>query len=166
MEPTLGKISVGGIKLSPELILIRLFPKAGFPIEEIFRRLTERQINLTGVTLEAEEGRLTGHCCISAQDRLSAEEALQSLKSQYEMQAAVGTLTIFPHQSRLDLMGRLLSTLGHSGLPVYGMDSSFSSLTVTTDYARLDDAVSAVCRVVQLPENHAPFRPEFLVKQL
>ena len=166
MKPAVEKIAIGGLKLSPELIQIRLFPIGGFPIEEHFRRLTDRQINLTGVTLDAEEGSLTGLCCISAQDRLSAQEALQSINAQFEMQPAVGTLTIFPHQSRLDLIGRLLSALGRWGLPVYGIASSFSSLTITTDYAGLDDAVSAVCSIVSLPENHAPFRPEFLVKQL
>ena len=63
-------------------------------------------------------------------------------------------------------MGRILSALGQAGLPVYGITSSLSSLTITTDYRRLDDAVSTVCQVVTLPDNHAPFRPEFRVKQL
>jgi hypothetical protein len=165
-EPTLEKIAIGGIKLSSELVLIRFFPKTGFPVEALFRRLTDRQINLTGVTLDAEEGFQSGLCCISAEDRLSVEETLQAFSGPFEIQSSVGTITIFPHQSRLDLMGRLLSTLGQIGLPIYGMASSFSSLTIITDYVRLDDAVSAVCRVVRLPENHAPFRPEFQIKQL
>jgi hypothetical protein len=69
-------------------------------------------------------------------------------------------------QSRLGLIRAVLSAINQAGLPVYGLASSHSSLTITTDYLRLDEAVEAACQVVALPDNHAPFRPEFRVKQL
>ena len=166
MKPSIPKLPVGGLKLSPELVQIRLFPKAGYPVEEMFGRLADRKINLTGVVLEANDGHLNGIGCILAEDRLPAEEALRNFEGSFEMLAPVGTLTIFPHQARLELFARLLSALGSSGIPVYGIVSSFSSLTITMDYQRLDEAVSVVCSIVRLPENHAPFRPEFRVKQL
>ncbi len=160
------KFSIGGLKLSLELIQIRLFPDAGLPVTEMFRRLADQQVNLIGVILDAVDGQMTGVCYISVEDRQAAEQALQSFEGLYELQSPVGLLTIFPHQSRSELMGRIFSALGHAGLPVYGITSSLSSLTITTDYRRLDDAVSTVCQVVTLPDNHAPFRPEFRVKQL
>ena len=166
MNTPAEKFPVGGLKLSPELVQIRLHPEAGRSLTEIFRRLADHQINLTDGSLDITDGRPTGFCLISAEDRLSAEQVLQPFEGAFEMVWPVGTLTIFPHQSRLALMGRILSALGSIGLPVYGIASSLSSLIITTDYGRLDDAVSAVCRVVSLPENHAPFRPEFRVKQL
>ena len=49
----------------PELIQIRLFPDTGLPVTEMFRRLADHQINLTGVILDAVDGQLTGVCCIS-----------------------------------------------------------------------------------------------------
>ncbi|MBI4766268.1 MAG: hypothetical protein HY787_16985 [Deltaproteobacteria bacterium] len=158
--------SIGGLKLSPELIQIRLFPDTGSLVTEMFRRLADQQVNLIGVVLDALDGQMTGVCYISIEDRLAAEQALQPFKGLYELQSPVGLLTIFPHQSRSELMGSLFAALGHAGLPVYGIASSLSSLTITTDYHRLDDAVSAVCQVVTLPDDHAPFRPEFRVKQL
>jgi hypothetical protein len=166
MKPSTPKLPVGGLKLSQELVQIRLFPKAGYPVEEMFRRLADRKINLTGVVLEANDGHLNGMGCILAEDRLPAEEALRPFEGSFEILGPVGTLTVFPHQGRLELFGRLLSALGNSGISVYGIVSSFSSLTIILDYPRLDEAVSVVCAIIQLPENHAPLRPEFRVKQL
>lgn len=165
MDVPIRKFPIGGLKLSSELIQLRLLPKAEFTMAEMLRRLADRQINLFGVTLDTVDGRLTGACCLSAEDRLKAVGALQPFEKAYEILSPVGALTIFPIQSRVALIGQLLSVLGTDGLPVYGIASSLSSLTITTDYLRLDDAVTAVCRVVTLPDNHAPFRPEFRVKQ-
>jgi hypothetical protein len=160
------KFSIGGLKLSLELIQVRLFPDSGTSVTGMFSRLAGHQVNLIGVMLDAFDGRINGVCYISVEDRQLAEQALQPFEGSYEFQSPIGLLTIFPHQSRSELMGLLFSALGHAGLPVYGIASSLSSLTITTDYHRLDDAVSTVCQVVALPDNHAPFRPEFRVKQL
>ncbi len=166
MDPLIRKFSIGGLKLSSELIQLRLFSNNTLPVTEMFQRLADHQINLINVTLDAVDGQLTGICCVSTEDRRSAEQALQPFKSFFEMRSNVGTMTIFPIQSRLDLIREVSSALGRAGLPVYGMASSLSSLTIATDYHRLDEAVYAVCQVVELPDNHAPFRPEFRVKQL
>ena len=166
MDSSLSKLPIGGLKLSSELVQIRLLPNSGFSVTEMFRRLAEHRINVTMVSLDATDGELTGIGCIFAEDRLLAEAALQPHAAAMDMLSPVGALTIFPHQARLLLIENILSSMGQDGLPIYGMASSHSALTLTTDYRRLDDAVSAVCLVVSLPENHAPFRPEFRVKQL
>jgi hypothetical protein len=165
MDSSFSKLPIGGLKLSSELVQIRLLPDSGFSVTEMLRLLADHRINVTMVSLDATDGELTGIGCIFAEDRVPAESALQSLAAAIDMLSPVGALTIFPHQARLLLIGKILSALGEDGLPVYGMASSHSALTLTTDYRRLDDAVSAVCRIVSLPENHAPFRPEFRVKQ-
>ncbi len=166
MDSSLSKLPIGGLKLSSELIQIRLLPNSGFSVNEMFRRLAEHRINVTMVSLDATDGELTGIGCIFAEDRRLAEAALQPIGAAVDMLSPVCAMTIFPHQARLLLIGRILAALGRDGLPVYGMASSHSALTLTTDYRRIDDAVAAVCRVVSLPENHAPFHPEFRVKQL
>ena len=166
MEPLIQKLAVGGIKLSPELIQIHLLPGSAAAVNQVFRRLADFRVNLTLVSLEAMAGPLTGVFTIFAEDRLSAESALQPFRGAFELLSPVGALTIFPHHSQPALIGGLLAVLGAAGLPVYGLASSLSALTVTTDYRLLDQAVAAVCRLVDLPDNHAPFRPEFRVKQL
>ncbi|MBU1056165.1 MAG: hypothetical protein KKC46_20420 [Proteobacteria bacterium] len=166
MNPTLSKLPIGGLKLSSELVQIRLLPNSDFSVNEMFSRLAEHKINVTIVSLDATDDQLTGIGCILAEDRALAERALLPLAAAIDMLSPVGAITIFPHQSRLLLIEKILSAMVQDGLPVYGIASSHSALTLTTDYRQLDNAVSAVSRIVSLPENHAPFRPEFRVKQI
>lgn len=165
MDTYLSKLPIGGLKLSSELVQIRLLPNSGVSVTQMLRCLSDQKINLTMLSLDATEGELTGIGCIFAEDRVLAEIALQPLAAAIDMLSPVGALTVFPHQSRILLIDSILSAMVRDGLPIYGLASSHSALTLTTDYRRLDDAVAAVCRIVTLPENHAPFRPEFRVKQ-
>ncbi|MEW6187581.1 MAG: hypothetical protein AB1585_17770 [Thermodesulfobacteriota bacterium] len=166
MDSPVRKFSVGGLKLSAELVLLRLKASEAVQIVHMFRVLTEHQINLIGVTLDAFHGRLDGVCSLLAEDRVKAEKVLGIFQGCLEMTAPVGTITVFPVQARIELLSALFAAWGGAGLPLYHIASSTSSLTITTDFQLLDDAVSVVSRVVSLPENHAPFRPEFRVKQI
>ena len=87
------------------------------------------------------------------------------LRENIEILPAVGALTLFPHYSNLKLLGLFFYLLGEAHLPLYGMASSISSLTFITDYPQLDNAVSTLLEYVDLPPNHAPFRPEIHVIQ-
>ena len=82
-----------------------------------------------------------------------------------EFVPGVGTLSIFPHHSNLKLLGLSFCLFGRQNLPLYGVASSISSLTFITDYAQLDNAVSILLEYMDLPPNHAPFRPEIHVIQ-
>ncbi len=160
------KLPVGGIKLSLELIQIQLPSHPAIPVHRVFSCLADLRINMTLVVLDTVGGCFSGACCVPAEDRRKVDAALAPMAGNYRILAPVGALTVFPHQSRLELVGRTLAAMREAGAPVYGMASSFSAITVTTDYLRMDDIVAAILRVVELPENHAPFRPEFRVKQL
>lgn len=87
------------------------------------------------------------------------------LKEHLEFIQGVGTLSIFPHHSNLKLSGLSFYLLDKQSLPLYGMASSISSLTFITDYSQLDKAVSILLEYMDLPPNHAPFRPEIQVIQ-
>ena len=87
------------------------------------------------------------------------------LSESLEFVPGVGTLSIFPHHSNLKLLGLSFYVFGKQNLPLYGMASSISSLTFITDYSRLDEAVSTLLEYMDLPPNHAPFRPEIHVIQ-
>lgn len=145
---------------------MRLMADETVSVVDMFRVLTERQINLIGVALDEVEGRLEGICLLLAEDREKAEKALRIFQGCVEVTAPVGNLTVFPVQSRVELLSGILEAWGGAGLPLYHVASSTSSLTITTDFQLLDDAVSVVSGLVSLPENHAPFRPEFRVKQI
>ncbi len=87
------------------------------------------------------------------------------LKENLEFIPNVGTLSIFPHHSNLKLLGVSFYLLSKVRLPLYGMASSISSLTFITDYSLLDEAVTTLLEYMDLPANHAPFRPETHVIQ-
>ena len=78
----------------------------------------------------------------------------------------VGTLTLFPHKRSLDMLGLAVEVLISAGITIHSFCTSISALAVNIDYHRLDSAAAALRRVFELPENHAPFRPEFCVRQL
>jgi len=86
------------------------------------------------------------------------DNLLQPHKISSEVTTSVGTLTLFPHQASLNILGLVLTIFGQHELPVYGMNSSISALAINTDYHRLDEVAQLLKSAFLLPENHAPFR--------
>ena len=164
------KIRINGIKLSSELVQINLLNAS--PPENsrslFFRRLSQHQINIPFILLTGMEEKIQVSCCVEADDinrikKVVAEEP--DLKRNIEFIPSLGALSMFPHRSNLKLMGLALYLFSKAGLPLYGMASSISALTLITDYSNLDRAVSILLEYIDLPPNHAPFRPEFHVIQ-
>lgn len=160
------KLSIHGLKLSPELILLRLPPGSDPPARQIFRKLAANKINLTSVVLEGTPKGLAGACCIDAGDRLQVERALAGMMDGIETTTAVGALTVFPHRRQLPLLTAILGALGASRIPLLAIASSLSALTFILPYRRLEESVAAICNVARLPANHAPFQPQFRVRQI
>ncbi len=164
------KIRISGIKLSHELVQINLLNRFFSQDSRFlfFRLLAQNQINTPFVLIAGMGEKVQGSCCVAAADaertkRLVAMEP--DLKEAVEFISPVGALSVFPHQSKLRLLGLCVYIIGQVGLPLYGMATSISSLTFITDYRQLDSAVSALLKYLDLPVNHAPFRPEIHVIQ-
>jgi hypothetical protein len=164
------KIRINGIKLSHELVQVNLLDRS-LPQDFrtlFFRLLAQHQINIPFILITGMGEKIQGSCCVAAEDvdhvkKLVAMEP--ELKENVKFISSVGALSVFPHQSKLRLLGLCLYILGKVRLPLYGMASSISSLTFITDYLQLDSAVSALLKYLDLPPNHAPFRPEIHVIQ-
>lgn len=161
-----GKVSIHGLKLSFELVLLKLPAGGDPPAREVLRRLSAARINLTCVVLDGGEPGVAGTCCIDAEDRPLVERILVQCPGVMAQSETVGTLTVFPHRYQLDLLAAILRSLVRENIPLAGIASSLSALTFILPYKQLDQAAAAVCRVAQLPANHAPFRPQFRVKQV
>jgi len=164
------RIRINGIKLSTELVQInilnRLLPQDSRAL--FFRLLTQHQINIPFILTSGMGEKITGSCCVAAEDIHRIKKVVAGepkLKENLEFIPGVGTLSIFPHQSKLKLLGLSFYLLSKQNLPLYGMASSISSLTFITDYSQLDKAVSILLEYMDLPPNHAPFRPEINVIQ-
>ncbi len=164
------KIRINGIKLSNELVQINLLngSRAQDFRALFFRLLTQNQINIPFVLVTGMGEKIQSSCCVATEDinRVKKLVAMEpELKENIELFAAVGALTLFPHHFNLKLLGLSFYIIGQARLPVYGMASSISSLTFITDYSQLDSTVSALLKYLDLPSNHAPFRPEIRVIQ-
>ena len=164
------KIRINGIKLSNELVQINLLN--GSQAQDFralfFRLLAQNQINIPFILVTGMGEKIQGSCCVAAEDANCVEKLVAmkpELRENIEILPAVGALTLFPHYSNLKLLGLFFYLLGEAHLPLYGMASSISSLTFITDYPQLDNAVSTLLEYVDLPPNHAPFRPEIHVIQ-
>jgi len=164
------KIRINGIKLSTELVQInflnRFFSKDSRVL--FFQQLAQHQINIPFILTSGMGEKIIGSCCVAVEDINRVKNIVEGehrLKEHLEFIPGVGTLSIFPHHSKLKLLGLSFYILGKHPLPLYGMASSISSLTFITDYSQLDNAVSILLGYMDLPPNHAPFRPEIHVIQ-
>jgi aspartokinase len=164
------KIRINGIKLSTELVQINLlngsFSQEFRPL--FFRLLAQHQINIPFILTSGMGEEIIGSCCVAVEDIHRIKKVVKEkpkLKDNLEFIPGVGTLSIFPHHSKLKLLGLSFYLFGKQRLPLYGMASSISSLTFITNYSQLDEAVSILLEHIDLPPNHAPFRPEIHVIQ-
>lgn len=159
-------LHIRGIKMSTELVLVRMPPNIAPPPREIIRRLAAERINLTCVVLGSAEDCLSGVFCIDAEDLTQMEKVLVDVIDVLVPTTSVGTLTFFPHEGCLDLLDIVLRAFGSRDISLLAIASSISALTVALPYQQLDEAVEEICRFVYLPANHAPFRPQFRVRQV
>lgn len=168
---TEARIRLEGIKLSLEMVQLNCIDRPGDMLRgaRLLRLLAENRINLPFVGVSSTRGQTICSCCLETEDYLRSQGLLEldpDLNSSVERIAPVGTLTFFPHQSSLQLLGLVMAVFGRTGLPLYGTGTSISALTVSTDYRLLDRALSALETVVELPAHHTPFRPEFRIRQM
>ncbi len=185
------KIGIGGIKFSPELVQYshQALSPADRSLAGLLRCLAERRINLPFLCLSFADSRAHSTFCIAATDHAQVEMLLDAyprtsdkdypgfsgrgqsskirfLRDQLQSIHGVGTLTLFPHRRSLLLLGRVVELLGQAGISIHSLCTSISALAINIDYLLLDQAVAVLERMVELPDNHAPFRPEFSVRQI
>lgn len=179
------KISLGGIKFSEELVHVAHC--ACSPSDRSFihlmERIAEKRINMPFICAGAIGGTTRSTFCVAAGDfvflsrlvdsqTLSVEETdpqssigLPS-RDQLQITHQVGTLTLFPHRRSLAILGHVVEVLGQAGIAIHSLCTSISALALNLDFHLLDHAVEVLEKIVELPDNHAPFRSEFTVKQI
>ncbi len=157
------KLAVGGIKLSTPLVLIRWEALDPQTLESAFERLASAQINLLVVMIDAAEHAPCGMFCIDASEIDRAQPILQTVDGIRRI-APVVAISVYPFGRRLTLLGKILQAFADRALPVYAIGSSLASLVVLTEYDRRKECIESLLDHVRLPENHAPFEPEFRVR--
>ncbi len=164
-----GLIPLGGVKFSEELALATLSadtPPTGVEVD-VLCALAGHQINLFYLSVSRSAGR-TRVCVCVAVDQIRLVESLAETAARgiwtCRSVNSVGLLTFFPHESRLEALTRSLGVFAESRLPVFGVCSTLAALTFVTAFAELERASERLRDVFGLPENHAPFTPEFRIK--
>lgn len=164
-----GMISLGGMKFSEELSLVMLAADAPPPGAEVdvLRALAGEQVNLFYLSVARTADRTRVSLCVAA-DRIALTENLAARAAGRpwgcRSVGSVGLLTFYPHARRLEALTRSLAVFAASGLPVFGIASTLSALTFITAFAELERASECLRGAFGLPQNHAPFKPEFRVK--
>jgi len=181
------KIGIGGIKFSEELVQITLC--TALPcvnpdlLVELIGRIAAKRINIPFVCSGRHGKNSLNTFCIGVADFQTFERILEDVRlpekkggfssgegpSQYttlQIVHQVGTLTLFPHKRSLDMLGLAVEILTSAGIAIHSLCTSISALAVNIDSHRLDFAAQVLRSTFELPENHAPFRPEFCVRQL
>ena len=166
-----NKIRVDGIKLSQELIHINIITRPGKEDlnTRFLRSMAENRINCPILFYSAMDRRSQGAVCIASEDspRLNQMLALDpDLKENVQYISPVGAMSLFPHKFSLKLLGCLMHVFGKADLPIYGMATSLSALTLTTDFQMLDGAIESLKPYISLPPNHAPFRSQLRIKAI
>jgi len=170
LPPDDTRIDIGGIKFSPELVqyTCRQASAADRSLAELLRQLAERRINLS-FFCSGRDGELSRSTfCVAAVDAAAVDRILagQSWPERVERIAPVGTLTVFPHRRSPALLGRVVAALAEAGITIHSLCTSISALSVNIDFPQLDEAVAILEGVVDLPEHHSPFRPDFSITQI
>lgn len=165
------RVSVGGIKLSPEQVQF----SSTRPVSEqclltpALKCIAGRHINITYLSSSVTSGQVSVSLCVEAAHHMEVKGILETaVKSPQHLQCipSVGTLTIFPHRNSFVLPGRILQAFAVNNLPIYGLCTSISALSVVTAFNRLDSAITALEDIVEVPRNHSPFRQELTIRQI
>jgi len=173
-------MQVGGIKFSPELVqyTCRQLAAADASLPVLLRQLAGRRVNLTYFCSDRDGDLLRSTFCVAAAAALEVDALLAALPpddgiagdrrwaDRVQRLAGIGTLTVFPHRRSPTLLGRVVAALAGAGITIHSLCTSISALSVNIDYLLLDRAVAVLAAVIDLPEHHSPFRPEFAVTQI
>jgi len=164
------RIRIEGIKLSGELAAInfRNLPGEKDFISRFCQILAENQVNLLFLSTTSLRKNNQISCCVAATDldivkKLIASEPVMASHTEFIL--PVGSLSIFPHQFSLKILGLILNIFGRINIPLYGLTSSLSALTCITDYAHLHTAVKAIRENIDVPSDQISLKPEIQVKQ-
>jgi len=165
------KLSIGGIKFTENIALLSITE----PIDKadtaplFFRFLSENEINIFMLSRVMDDQAIRTDCSVSEDDLDNIYKLIFSfpeLKERLKVLHGLGAISIYPHKSRMKLLGKILFAFGNRKIPIYNMTSSISSFTFLTDCNRLNKAAEALQENFRLPENHAPFQKQFCIKHV
>lgn len=166
---TFSRFRLGGIKLSGELTLLSC--RYDHAQRELFARVLDaiaaQQVNIHYLCHSSNSDTDISTLCVARENNEATHHLFHPFDpSRMQYIQHTGTLTLFPHRSSIRLMLNVLRLFKQNDLTVHSFCTSISALTLVMNYMDLDRSVSVLGEVVDLPQNHAPLRQEFTIRQV
>ena len=163
-----GRRQIGGIKLSEELNMFACRHGSQQRFGLALACIATQQINITYLCHGANEAVMTTTLCVPSAQGAAALACLEQVCGTENVlrREAAGAITLFPHNRSITLLSTIIRIFRRNALPLHGFCTSISALTLLTDYDRLDDIVALLLQILKLPDNHAPLRQEFCIRQI
>jgi len=165
------KVRIGGIKFSEELVQVEVVCQSpeDSSIYPLLQLIADKNINITFlcyslVTQKPETVFCVNHSELHEIQRILNKSSLRNIN--INIIPSVGTLTFFPHRNQFRLLGLLTNFFGSHKFPIHSLSTSISAIALNTDYNLLDIIAERLLNIIELPENHAPFRQGFRVTQI
>jgi len=167
------KLKIGGLKQSLELSQFDLRgPDSSEKIVlGITKLLASQRINIEFLTYYPNRDNYHQLTFCINQDKFSDTSKILKKQGPLPMgweincRGHVGIISIFPQHSALKMLAVIIVSWGKESIPIHGIATSLSAISFTTDYHVIDKAVEVIQGLFQLPDNHAPLKPEILYYQ-
>ncbi len=165
--------NIGGVKQSLELCQFDI--KGPGIKEETVHRITgllaSRKINIDFLTYSSSSKGCATLTLCTAQNKM--HEAMRAIKGGSALfpdcslnhREHVATVSVFPLDRALNILGLLLRSCSRKAVPVYGIATSLSAISFITEYSSIENVLWAIRETFQLPENHSPLKPEIVFYQ-
>ncbi len=165
------KVRIGGIKFSEELVQVTVACTSpdDSSIYQLLSLIAERNINITFLCHSSATKTLESIFCVESSDFGKIQQVLKFLSFENEQVTfipSVGTLTLFPHRNNFTLLGQIINFFGKYKFPIHSISTSISAIAINSDYFLLNEIAEKLQTIIQLPDNHAPFRQVFRVTQI
>lgn len=164
------KIQTGGVKVSGKLLRIHVVdPVSGEKgTGRLCRLLTEEKISIVFLTIGRSGEHTVTSCCVDIGHETRVRKLIESeemLRGRARFTGAVGLLSMFPHQSQLEVLGISLLALGAVNLPILDLSSSLAALSFVLRYTDLETAVTALSQFFSFPKDSVQLRSTVHVRQ-
>lgn len=153
------------LKLSPPMagIMFRQVPSARCLKESVCQMFAKNGLNMTFLATVASTGMEDLFCCLDEADGTRAAQLLDHAEPPpfppYRVLPSVSLLSVFPHQSDIHLVGRLLHQLWTARLRVHAVASSIAAVTVVVDTDQRRLAMSTVAASLGGPPEDRSAEP-------
>lgn len=164
------KIQTGGVKVSDKLLRIHIADllQGEKSADRLCRILAEEKISIVFLTMDRTGVHRRTSCCVDIAHEKRVRALIESEKALREracFTGAVGLLSMFPHQSQLQVLGGSLLALGEANLPILDLSSSLAALSFVLRYTDLETALTALGRFFLFPADPVQLRSSVHVRQ-